>query len=342
MGFVYEIVTIVLLVFASGALAAAEIAIVYIRPSRVSELVEKRVGGSHEIAFFKKNTENFFSVIQIGITFTGTLASALGGATSVRLVTPILKNSGIGWLSRYGLQFSMAIVVVAVAFVFLVFGELVPKSLAMRYPETISLWMARPLKVMSDVFKPVVWVLTRLQRGILGLIPGGSLPKAEAALTERELKIIIDEGRRAGAIGTTERDLMHAVFDFADRSVGEVMVPRSKMVSIPSDMAEEMVKRVLIEEGYSRYPVTGRDLDDVRGVIYAKDVLYMEFEKELISLPDIIRPAVFTSTDTPVSKLMKEMQKGHYQLAIVKGPTGRVEGLITLEDILEEIVGEIE
>jgi putative hemolysin len=342
MELVFDILIVLALVFASSVYAALEIAVVYLRPSRVKELIERGGSAARVVGRFQSEPGRFFVLVQIGMTVTGTLASAIGGASAVRLIEPALRQVPVSWVQKGSAEIAMTLVVAVISYLFLVVGELVPKSLAVRYPERISLVLAQPVHISGLLIRPIVWVLDVSQSLFLRLIPGWRAGAADHVVSERELKILIDEGRRTGVISATERDLMHAVFDFADRQVRDIMVPREKVVAVPASASQAFLERTILEEGHTRMPVFGRDLDDVVGLIHARDVLYTEIERDLVNMRDIIREPFFTTPDTMISRLMKEMQRKRMHLAVVHDASGRTVGIVTLEDILEEIVGEIE
>jgi putative hemolysin len=266
----------------------------------------------------------------------------VGGAAAVRIIEPLLGRVPITWVQRASPQLAMGIVVVVISYLFLVLGELAPKSLAMRYPERISLLLAKPVGASGVVLAPVVRLLSASQAFFLRFIPSYRRGRREPAITEGELKILLDEGRRAGVIDATEHDLMRHVFDFADRQVRDIMVPRERIVAVPLSISQERLESVILEEGRTRMPVYGRSLDDIVGVVNAKDVHYTEIERGLIVMEDILRAPYFTAPGTMISRLMKDMQKKRVHLAVVRDAAGKTAGIVTLEDILEEIVGEIE
>ena len=338
-----DLLVVLALVLAHGVYAAVEIAVVYLRPSRVRELAEGGGAAARAIDGFRKDSGRFFAIVQIGMTVTGTLASALGGVAAVRLIEPLVRRVPIEWVRHASHELAMTLVVAVISYLFLVVGELVPKSLAVRHPERLSLLLAGPVDASGVLLRPFVKLLDVSQRLFLAMVPAWGRGAAhEHAITERELKILLDEGRRSGAIDATEHDLMRHVFDFADRQVGDIMVPRGRVTAIPAGAPQALIERVLLEEGHTRMPVYGRDLDDITGLLHARDFLYTEIERDLVVMADIVRPAFFTTPETMISRLMKEMQRRRQHLAVVRDAAGRTVGIVTLEDILEEIVGEIE
>jgi putative hemolysin len=338
----FDILVILALVAAGGVYAAVEIAVVYLRPSRVKELAEKKVPGARDIEELQRDPQRFFAIIQIGITLVGTLASATGGAAAVKLLEPALRAVPVKWVNHWSPEIAMTIVVVVVSYLFLVLGELVPKTLAMRHPEKIALLFAKPVHLTEHILSPVVWFLSKSQAAMMRLIPGMKAEKGQNAVSEGELKILIDEGRRSGAIGAAEHDIMSAAFDFADRQVRDVMVPRERVVAVPESISPAALKLLVMEEHHTRYPVHRGGIDNIVGLIHARDVFYTELQPGMVSMADIVRAPHFTTPETMISRLMREMQRERVHLSVVRGAGGRTEGIVTLEDILEEIVGEIE
>jgi putative hemolysin len=338
-----DFIIVLALIVGSGMFAAAEIALVYLRRSRVKELLSSGVPGSREVDELQNNNARFFAIVQIAITLMGTLASAIGGAAAVSVIEPVIRGSSSHWVEHWAGEISIVFVVFPIAYLSLVLGELVPKSFAMRHPEGISLFLAKPIHALGHVLRPVVWLLSKSQEVFLRLIPGGrGEVKSETAVTEGELKILIDDGMRSGAIGAAEHEIIRAAFDFADRQVRDVMVPREKIDGIREGTQANVLKTRIMEEGHTRLPVYGRDLDDIKGIIHARDIFYTEMEPGMVTLQDIVRAPYYTTPETMISRLMKEMQKNRIHMAIVRDKTGRTIGVVTLEDILEEIVGEIE
>lgn len=331
---------IALLIILNGLFAAAEIAVVVTRKSRLRQLVEDGLERAKVLLSFKENPDRFLATIQIAITFVGVLASAIGGATiAVGLIKPAIERIPIGFISASSEAISIGIVTVVITYFSLVFGELIPKSIALIYPETVGLKLSRFISLISRIFAFFVKILTFSTNLILRPL-GRKTFTERAYITEEEVKMLIREGGEQGVFEPTEQELIHSVFEFTDMSAKEVMVPSTQMVTINLGMSIEEIRSVIAEEQFSRYPVIGNDLNDIRGILYAKDFLNAVASGE-VDIRKLIKPPFFIPETMKISNLLKEMQKRRVHMALVIDEYGGVSGLVTLEDLLEEIVGEI-
>lgn len=331
---------IALLILLNGLFAAAEIAVVATRKSRLKQLVEEGRERAKILLSFKENPDRFLATIQIAITFVGVLASAIGGATiAIQVIKPAIEKVPIGFISASSEAISIGIVTVVITYFSLIFGELIPKSIALTYPERVGLKLSRFIELISRIFAFFVDVLT-FSTGLI-LRPLGRKPFTERAyITEEEVRMLIREGGEQGVFEPTEQELIHSVFEFTDMSAKEVMVPSTQMVTINLGMSVDEIKSIIAEEQFSRYPVTGKDMNDIRGILYAKDFLNAVASGE-VDVRRLIKPPFFIPETMKISNLLKEMQKRRVHMALVIDEYGGVSGLVTLEDLLEEIVGEI-
>ena len=222
----------------------------------------------------------------------------------------------------------------------MIFGELVPKSIALMHPETIGLWTARTIEGFSKITTIFVKMLTFSTA--LVLRPFGRKPYTERAyITEEEVKMLIKEGGKHGVFESTEEKILQSVFEFTDMSVKEVMVPDTQMVMIQIDKSAQEIASLIEEEQFSRYPVFGREPNDIRGILYAKDFLTTLAKTGQVDIRKIVKPPFFIPETMKISLLLREMQKKRTHMALVVDEYGGVSGLVTIEDLLEEIVGEI-
>jgi CBS domain containing-hemolysin-like protein len=224
----------------------------------------------------------------------------------------------------------------------IVFGELAPKSIAIRYPTSTSMAISLPLRVFFFVFRPFIWLLNGFANLILKMF--GIKPMSETEVhSEEELKLIIAESEEGGAIEASERELIQNVFDFDNRIVRQVMVPREKITGMNANTSMADAAKIVFHEGYSRYPVYDISLDEIVGIAHTKDIMSVHFSGDgTRTLRDILRPAYFIPETKPIDKLLREMQKKKMQMAVVISEYGGVIGIVTFEDILEELVGEIQ
>jgi putative hemolysin len=235
---------------------------------------------------------------------------------------------------------SIAIVVVIITYFSVIFGELVPKSIALGHPETIGLWTARSIDAFAKINSIFVKMLTFSTS--LVLRPFGGKPFTERAyITEEEVKLLIKEGGRHGVFEPAEEKILQSIFEFTDMSVKEVMVPDTQMVAVQIDRSPREVLSVIEEEQFSRYPVFGRELNDIKGILYAKDFLTIYAKTGQVDIRKTVKPAYFIPVTMKISLLLREMQKKRIHMALVVDEYGGVAGLVTMEDLVEEIVGEI-
>jgi magnesium and cobalt exporter, CNNM family len=336
-----EAIFIGCLVLLNGFFAGAELALISARRSRIQQLAAAGDLRAQHVRQLQENPERFLAVVQIGVTFVGTLASAVGGAAAVRALSPMFREIPLPWLRPAAEATALAVVVLGITYVTLILGELTPKSLALRHAESLALWLAGPIDRLAALTSPLVRILTTSNRLILRLLGEQGGAAERTFVSEEEVKQMLHEGRAQGVFDKTEEELIHSVFEFTEASVKEVMIPRPRIQAIDVEMPVEQVLAFIIEAGKSRYPVYRNSLDEVLGILYDKDLFRLLVEKKPIHLTEILRPSFFTPETAQVSHLLKEMQKRRMPIALVVDEYGGVEGLVTIEDVIEEIVGEI-
>lgn len=334
-----DIILITILILLNGLFAAAEIAVVTARKSKIKQLMEEGNKTARILYKFKEEPDRFLATIQIAITLAAVLASAIAGATAIQIIKPALESIPIKLIAASSEAIAIGIVTVVITYFTLVFGELIPKSIALAHPEAVGLGIAKPVEGFSKIAGIFVRILT-LSTNLL-LMPFGRKTFTERAyVTEEEVKMLIMEGGEQGVFETTEQELIHSVFEFTDMSAKEVMVPSTQMVTIGLNMSVNEIKSIISEEQFSRYPVVGKDINDIRGVLYAKDFLNAVASGEA-DTRKLIKPPFFIPETMKISNLLKEMQKKRIHMALVIDEYGGVSGLVTMEDLIEEIVGEI-
>jgi len=337
----YEAFLIALLILLNGYLAGTEIAMVTARKSYIKQLAETGKKSAKIFLKLKEEPDRFLATIQIGITGVGVLASAVGGAAAVKIIKPALQAVPIKAISLAAEPIAIGMVVVVITYFSVIFGELVPKSIALMHPETVGLWTARTIDTFSKINSIFVKLLTFSTS--LVLKPFGKEPFTERAyITEEEVKLLIKEGGKHGVFEPTEEKILQSVFEFTDMSVKEVMVPDTQMVAIQIDRSPQEILSIIEEEQFSRYPVFGRERINIRGILYAKDFL-TTFAKTggQVDIRKIVKPPYFIPETMKISLLLREMQKRRIHMALVVDEYGGVAGLVTMEDLVEEIVGEI-
>jgi putative hemolysin len=339
-GLFLEVFLIAILILLNGYLAGTEIAVVTARKSNIKQMAESGKRNAKIFLRLKEEPDRFLATIQIGITTVGVLASAIGGAASVKVLEPLLKEVPIKAISLAAGPIAIGIVVVIITYFSVIFGELIPKSIALMHPETIGLWTARTIDTFSKIASIFVKILTFSTAVVLS--PFGTKPFTERAyITEEEVKMLIKEGGKHGVFEPTEEKILHSVFEFTDMSAKEVMVPDTQMVAIQIDKSPTEILSLIVEEQFSRYPVFGKELNDIRGILYTRDFLTSLAKTGQVDIRKIMRPPFFIPETMKISLLLREMQKKRIHMALVVDEYGGISGLVTLEDLLEEIVGEI-
>jgi putative hemolysin len=325
-------------VLANGVFAGAEIAILSIRKSRLAELADGGSRAVKAIVALRSNPERFLATVQIGITVVGTAAAAYGGANVADTFAETVKD--VPYVGPYASQFGVTVVVVLLAFFQLVVGELVPKSLALRYAETYARAVARPLSGVAWLAAPVVSFLTGASNLLLRLF-GDKTTFTEARLSPEELRLMVDEAARTGSLDPRAGEIASRALDFGTLSAWDCMVPRGAVVGLARHAPGEVVSRVMLEESHSRVPIYEGTIDHIIGYVTAKDVLAMSLQGSLLILEDLIRPAYFVPESMPAVDLLHELQKRRMPIAIVVDELGSTAGIVTMEDLVEELVGEI-
>jgi putative hemolysin len=335
-----EVIGVFLLLGLVGFFSASEVAVLSTRKSRIQELMD---GGNRKAAIilgFQKEPEQFLATIHIGIIFSLILASGIGGVVGFQHIVPAFEASEVRWVSEASNWLSLGVIVLVIGSLVVVFGELVPKSLALRFAEPLSLRVAPAMLMFAKFFRYPAKMLTFASN--LFLLPfKDSTTFTESRMSEEEFKLMLEEGTKTGVIDKTEHDLIASIFEFTDTTAKEVMIPRPDVVAVNIDAPRETIIRIVLEEGYSRMPVYRDSIDNIIGVIYTKDLLGLLEHRNVIIMQDIIRPAFFVPETKKISQLMRELQNRKLHLAVVIDEFGGTEGIITMEDIIEEIVGEI-
>ncbi len=340
MGSLTEILIVVGLTLLAGIFVAAEIALVSIRRSRVEQLVDERRRGAARVRHLVEDPGRFLAVIQVAITFIGFLSSAVAAVSLTSGLASLID--GVPWLAGSGEAISLVIVTSLVALFSIVVGELVPKSLALAYPDRASLLLAGPVDLLGRLLSPLVRLLTFLTRLIVR--PFGADVSRSAQISSEELTLIVERGGDEGVLEAEEEQMIHAVIELGERRVHEVMVPRIDIVGIEADVDLETAVDRIIAGGHSRLPAWERSVDEVVGILYAKDLLPIlkADSGERPTVRSLLRPPVFVPESMSIDDLLHEFQRRKVHIAIVGDEYGGTAGLVTIEDLLEEIVGEIQ
>jgi putative hemolysin len=331
-----ELTVVLLLIAANGVLAGAEIAVVSVRKTRVQALVDEGRRGARVLAGLRKDPERFLATVQIGITVVGTAASVFGGSSVAADLEPLLR--GIPRLGAYSHDVALGLVVAAISYLSLVLGELVPKSLALRAAEPYALAIARLLALLSTLARPLVWFLTASSNLILRPFADRT-NFTEARVSKDEIEQIVTEAAETGALQEHTRELASRALQFEGLTAADVMVPRNRIVALPRNASPDLIRRTLVEERRSRVPVFDGALDNMVGYATAKDLLPLAWDGKL-TLEGVVRPVKLFIEKTPALHVLEVMQRERERLSIIVDEHGAVAGLITIEDLVEELAGE--
>jgi putative hemolysin len=333
------VASIFVLLLGNGFFSGSEIAVVAARRSRIEALIEEGSRAASRVKALQDSRDRFLATVQTGVTATGTLAGVLGGILAARHLAPELESLP---MSRWAppLLLAGAGVGVALVYVQLVIGELVPRTLALRYTETLALLVSAPLQLLVRLSGWLVRLLGGSSRLILRML-GVTEAGPRSFVSEEEIRHLARKGRQQGILDQTEMEIIHGVFDLTETAVRSVMVPRPKVFALDVETPSSDVGRLIVESGFSRIPTYEGSLDNVIGVVYAKDVLRMLQRGEPVVVRHMLHRVPFVPETKKVGALLKELQRRRTHLAVVVDEHGSVSGIVTLEDILEEIVGEI-
>lgn len=331
----------IFLVLLNGFFVAAEFAIVKVRASQID--LKAREG--HPMARLSKHIiahlDAYLSATQLGITIASLGLGWIGEAVVAEIIIDIFTAAGLVLSPDAAHSIALPVAFAMITILHIVFGELAPKSYAIQRPESTTLWLAAPLNVFFWIFKPFIWVLNGFSNWILRLIGITPLKEAEVHSPE-ELRLMVEMGKKSGIIEARKYEIIRNAFDFAERSARQAMVPRTHVFAVNKVSPVDKIVEKILENGYSRVPVYEGTIDHISGIVFTKDLLLKLHSGKPFSIDNIIRPAHYIASNKKLIDIMRDFQKQHVQFAIVVDEFGGTEGVITMEDILEELVGEIQ
>lgn len=333
-----ELIIILALIVASGVFAGAEIAVVALRKTRLQELVQDGKKGARAALALREQPERFLATVQVGITVIGATAAAFGGASIAARLTPVLE--GIGGLSEHADDLALGIVIAGVSFLSIVIGELVPKSLALRSAERYALLIGKPLLALSWLARPIVWILSSSANLLLKPF-GDTTTFTETRHSADELQQIVEEATKAGTIHPEAGEIAARALELPELRVADVMVPRQEVVMIPKAATPEQLRRILRDHAHSRMPVYEDRVDSVVGYVSMKDLLGRALDGQPIVLTELMRAPYYVPETKQAVELLGDMRNQRMPFAIVVDEQGGISGIVTLEDLVEELVGDI-
>ena len=340
-----QLAVVVILILIGGFFAASEIALITVKRHRLAQLEEDGNGAARMARRLTENPSQFLATIQIAITFLGFLAGAVGASAFSGGLADLIRPIPIGVISEGADEIAFVVMTLLIALASIIIGELVPKTLALNFPERFSLLVAWPIGILSRVLYPVVWFVSRVSLILVRLLGGKERPQGGYLSTE-ELKLLVETGSEQGGIEEDEKEMIHGIIELSEKRVHEVMVPRIGIRAVNVDDPMDDILDTLVLAGHSRLPVYEENLDNIIGILYAKDLLpYLKGNGHAngqIDIRALVRPPVYVPESKAVDELLHDMQTAKRHIAIVVDEYGGTAGLVTMEDVVEEIVGEIQ
>ncbi|MGK6351049.1 hemolysin family protein [Parapedobacter sp. DT-150] len=337
----WEIFWTFFLVFANGFFVAAEFAIVKVRASQIEIKVKTGSQVAQVAKHITSHLDGYLAATQLGITISSLALGWVGEAVMTDIVTMVFGWFNVELTSVLAKNLGHVLAFSIITVLHIVFGELAPKSIALQRPVGTTMSIALPLRFFYVVFRPIIWVLNGFANLLLRLM-GFQVNMGEAHHSSEELQYLLDQGRESGALDTVEHELIKNVFDFNERIVKNIMVPRTKISAIEMNCPIDAFIEQITKEGYSRIPIYDDNIDQIIGIVHTKDILPIIAKGKELVLRNIIRKPYFIPETKKINDLMAEFQQRRIQIAIVLDEFGGTAGMVTLEDIVEELVGEIQ
>ena len=331
------------LVGLNGFFVAAEFALVAVRKTRVEELVSRGVRGARAVEAAIGRLDATIAATQLGITLASLALGWVGEPALARLVQPIVELAAPeDWVAGASHSIAVFLAFLLITFMHVVFGELIPKTLALQAPDGVSLWVARPLLWFSTISSPLVKVMNGMGNGILRLF--GQEPASAEGLVHsvEELALLIEDSEEAGVLSAHQAQFVQKVFHLSGKKVRDCMVPREKMATLELQLPPEEVLRTVRDGAHTRMPVYDGHADNIVGIVNTKDLFHLFSLHGVVILEDAIYPPLYLSPDDNVADALQLFRQSRRFLALVREPNGKIIGLLTMEDVLEEIVGDIE
>ncbi|WP_013322658.1 hemolysin family protein [Gloeothece verrucosa] len=332
-----EIVIVLLLIIANGIFSGSEIAVVSARKIRLEQMANRGNLKARAALKLANSPNDFLSSVQIGITLIGILSGAVGGATLAQRIEPLI--AAIPWLNLYSQGLSVVIVVTIITYLSLVLGELIPKRIALNNPEQIACSVAKPMRTLSKVTAPLVHLLSISTDKTLQLL--GIQASDDPPVTEEEIKVLIQQGTQSGMFEASEQEMVERVFRLSDRPIKALMTPRFEIVWLDLEESPEETQRQIMESSHSRFLVGRGSLDELAGFLRGSDFLAARLAGGEINLETILQPPLYIPENTKALKVLEQFKVTGIHMAVITDEYGSIEGLVTLNDILEAIVGDI-
>ena len=336
-----NIFVIAFLLFVNGFFVAAEFALVKVRRTRLEQLSNEGSFAAKRALKLVDNTNKMLAAAQLGVTIASIALGWVAEATIVQLIEPVIKMLPMINATLTSHMIAVPISFVLVTYFHVLLGEQLPKCMALTHPDKVALLVAAPMDIFITLFKPFVWLLMISSDKILCAF---NITEDDASLVHstEELDMLVDASYNEGVLNETEAEMLHNMFKFSDLMAKQVMIPRTDMMCIPNDITYEELTKFALENQYTRYPVYEENIDKILGFVHVKDLYSMSLTKENYSIEKLTRPILLVPETMTLDNLIIEFKKSHGQVAVVIDEFGGTSGLISLEDVLEEIIGEVQ
>lgn len=340
LGIIFNWLIVFVLLLVNGFFVAAEFAIVKARRTKIEQLTKDGNVDAKMALNALENMNYFIAAVQLGITIASIGIGWFGSPTVERMLAPVLAHlpAGYGYLAHI---ITAVVAFLSVTLLHVVLGEQVPKCISLQYPEKISLYVAKPMDIFMTIARPFIWLLNVSCNLILKVL---KIPTSTARVvhTLEDLDLLVDASYDEGVLNETEKDMIHNVFQFSDLTAREVMIPRTDMICVPNDISFEDLNKLATENQYTRYPVYEGDIDHITGLVHVKDLYSLALKDEVRTVKDIQRNIMLVPETITMDNLVREFKKNKGQMAIVVDEFGGTSGIITLEDVMEEIFGDVQ
>jgi putative hemolysin len=337
-----KLLSVPALVALNGFFVASEFSLVALRGTKIEEMVQRRVRRASAVAAATVNLDRTIAATQLGITVASIALGWVGETALADLIEPAFASLPTQWQGPLTHTLSTTLDFVLITFMHVVFGELIPKSVALQTPEETALWIAKPLNVFIRLARPLITVMNGFSNWVLRMFGYAPASSDESAHSLAELRLLIEDTEEAGILGEDQAEFVQNVFLLADKKVADVMVPREKMAALDLNTPPEKVLEAVRHGAHTRMPVFDGALDRIVGIVNTKDLFYLFSTSGLVVLEDALYPATFLDPQETVANALRLLQRSRRPMALVRDEADKILGMITLEDVLEEIVGDIE
>ncbi len=339
---IFNLFVIAFLLFSNGFFVASEFAMVKVRKTRIEQLVNEGNFNAKIALEALKDLDKFIAAVQLGVTISSIGLGWVGEGTLAHIIEPLFSFlPGISQnIATHTMSVSIAFALIT--FFHVVLGELIPKSIALEYTEKTALWVAKPMQILTYIFNPFIWLLNGFGNLVLKAMNIPHSHKGSLVHSTEELDMLVNASYDGGVLNETEKDMLHNVFKFSDLTAKQVMVPRTDMVCISIDTPLEELNKLAAENQYTRYPVYEEDIDHIIGLVHVKDLYSLSIKDEICPISKILREVLLVPETITMDNLVLEFKKRKGQMAIVVDEFGGTSGLVTLEDVIEEIFGDVQ